>query len=493
MKQNFEQNLVQRAIAGETEAVAELFRRYWRAARATAYGITANLDLAEDAAAEAFCAAFENLRNLKDLQRFGPWLHTIVMRTATRHKKKNPTSPNVDSGSLPDSRSLSPDERSEQREFAALLHEAIGSLPGLLREAICLFYFEGYTIEGAAHFLDIPTGTFKRRLHDGRRCLRYAVEQISNGIKPIDIEREQILRQFDQLIEKGSKAGDTREIFRKILRLRPLPYERMAAFLQQHSKIAQKMATSKGCAEIEERARHIMEYICRPSPHMLDPNHAVGKAMQAVRDALPQFRKWQPDTALAAQSLTGRFVGNLTTACQPPGFAEGIPGAYLYTSKALLVQNPDGTFSSPYEYLQKDDAARKKHDTTEPKQMISDVLILTWMRSDAIALRDVETLLRELAKTLVPEIPVRFSAFEEPYYRSALQMQLADIPLPAAIGGPANPWANMPEHVSAANIKIFLESWAAAQSGTTVELTEMASLLKTAQNPNRSSEEREIF
>ena len=50
MEQNVEQNLVQRAKQGDTAAVGELFRLYWRAARAAAYGVTSDFALAEDAA-----------------------------------------------------------------------------------------------------------------------------------------------------------------------------------------------------------------------------------------------------------------------------------------------------------------------------------------------------------------------------------------------------------------------------------------------------------
>lgn len=40
MDQNTEHDWVERARQGEPAALAELYRRYWRAARATAYGVT---------------------------------------------------------------------------------------------------------------------------------------------------------------------------------------------------------------------------------------------------------------------------------------------------------------------------------------------------------------------------------------------------------------------------------------------------------------------
>ncbi|MHC4156047.1 MAG: RNA polymerase sigma factor [Planctomycetota bacterium] len=68
MNESSEQGWVERAKQGDAAAIAELYRRYWRAARATAYGVTADLDLAEDAACEAFYAAIESLTDLKRLR-----------------------------------------------------------------------------------------------------------------------------------------------------------------------------------------------------------------------------------------------------------------------------------------------------------------------------------------------------------------------------------------------------------------------------------------
>ena len=47
MGQNAEHDRIERARQGDPGAVAHLYRRYWRAARAAAYGVTADLALAE--------------------------------------------------------------------------------------------------------------------------------------------------------------------------------------------------------------------------------------------------------------------------------------------------------------------------------------------------------------------------------------------------------------------------------------------------------------
>ena len=48
MAEQTEQDWVKQAARGKSAAVAELYQRYWRAARAAAYGVTGNLSLAAD-------------------------------------------------------------------------------------------------------------------------------------------------------------------------------------------------------------------------------------------------------------------------------------------------------------------------------------------------------------------------------------------------------------------------------------------------------------
>ena len=74
MMEDTEQNWVERAKQGDAAAIAELYRHYWRAARAAAFGVTGDFALAEDAASEAFAAALDNLKQLRDTRRFAPWL-----------------------------------------------------------------------------------------------------------------------------------------------------------------------------------------------------------------------------------------------------------------------------------------------------------------------------------------------------------------------------------------------------------------------------------
>lgn len=56
-------------------------------------------------------------------------------------------------------------------DFTAL-HEALGHLTSLQRQAMLLIYFAGHTHLQASHLLGIPLGTFKSRILAGLVALR---------------------------------------------------------------------------------------------------------------------------------------------------------------------------------------------------------------------------------------------------------------------------------------------------------------------------------
>ena len=150
----------------------------------------------------------------------GPELFRLL---ASDHRDpKGPIRPEVDYWEVvPDCQDPGdrPDEQLARRELAEVLHEAVCHLPEALREVIALH--EGYAPADAAFFLDLPAGTFRRRLHDGRKRLRSSVEQILNGRKPMNEAQRPDVERLKSMITGGPVEQAMREIFA----LRPPPEE----------------------------------------------------------------------------------------------------------------------------------------------------------------------------------------------------------------------------------------------------------------------------
>lgn len=471
MKENVEYDCVERAKQGDPAAIAELFRLYWRAARAAAFGVTGDFALAEDAASEAFYAAIESLPDLRDAQRFGPWLRTIVVRTARKQKAKTSKENGAELETLPDAGALPPSADLERQELAALIHEAVGHLSETLREAVVLFYFEGYSLKEAAGFLDIPEGTLKRRLHDGRKRLRDAAELILNGAKPMNAKRQQILQQLKDASEEGLESETFFQAMRQALSLRPVPNDMLRKIMQKHW--AKKLKKLPMEPEKERKLGERLGRIYSASDRARDPNHPVGAAAIAIRAALPEFQYWQVNwsevdiTEMTRHMFDGKSDAFLSM--RPPGFNSDSPGSYISSLSALLIKDKDGSMRTSFEIMQSKDTRGSMLSQMKQGGHLSDAMSLLLKRAEPLELRSIEELLRCLSSEIIPNMPVSFRPYEEPRYRAGLRMQLGDNPVPAAIGGVHNSWPGLPDGIDIASVLIYLEPWAAAKSGENVE------------------------
>lgn len=463
MTDRTDRELVERARAGDANAIGALFTRYWRAARAAAFGVTGDVASAEDAAAEAFQEAVGGLDSLRDADRFGSWLRTIVVRKAQREWPRLPAAEDLPAD-LSD-RAERPDQALERLEMAALIQRAVRELPTSLREAMALTYFEGYDSEAAARFLDIPPGTLRRRLHDGREQVRRTVGRILAGSTRMVEKQERQLEHLRSLVEEGA----TYRAIREILAIRPPPGELVDLLMRRHSFSVNATEHAARAADGGETLPTRMRSITTPSARASDPRDPVGATAAAIRATLPEFHEWRFDTGDAAArflSFAGERLKRLEVML-PPGFAEGRPGAFLRSSRGLVRVRADGAVESVYELLQESPDARTFEMAMQQVQ-ISDVIDLTWMVAGVLELRAVEELVAWVAGVVIPAADLRFSLYDEPRYRSALQMYEGNGSARLASGGVLAEWPGRPGGVDAAHVRLFLEPWAEVRSGKAV-------------------------
>ncbi|MBI1924736.1 sigma-70 family RNA polymerase sigma factor [Candidatus Poribacteria bacterium] len=155
------------------EAFGRLVKHFQDMAYGCAYAVLSDFQLAEDAAQEAFIAAYQDLHKLKDPKAFPGWFKQIVIHQCYRmtRRKHLPTEPLETALDVP-SVEPSPLETVEAREMQTMVHDAIESLPEHERMATTLFYITGYSQKEIAEFLEVPVNTVKKRLQSARKRLK---------------------------------------------------------------------------------------------------------------------------------------------------------------------------------------------------------------------------------------------------------------------------------------------------------------------------------
>jgi RNA polymerase sigma-70 factor, ECF subfamily len=164
--------IVAKVLAGDTEAYAELVRRYERSARATALAILRDAHAAADVAQEAFVLAYTRLAHLRT-EHYGPWLLQIVRRQSVRAaRRRRPiiSLETVPQDSIPETAAAADTTLLDDHER---LLAAINRLPVNERLTIMLRYFDDYDTRAIAAATGCAESAVFKRLSRARQRLRH--------------------------------------------------------------------------------------------------------------------------------------------------------------------------------------------------------------------------------------------------------------------------------------------------------------------------------
>lgn len=163
--------LVREAQNGSEDALAELFRRYWRPTHRAAYLIVHDAAAAEDIAQESFLAAIRALDRFDRRRPFGPWLHRIVANRAIDSTRSRKLRREV---GIPDS--IEGEPAPERRQLSDEVLTALAALGPEQRAVVVLRHLLGYTPGEIAEMLEMPRGTVNSRLRRALDSLRPLIE-----------------------------------------------------------------------------------------------------------------------------------------------------------------------------------------------------------------------------------------------------------------------------------------------------------------------------
>jgi RNA polymerase sigma-70 factor (ECF subfamily) len=181
-----DEQLVALAVSTEPEAFGEIVRRWERKIFALCFGMLTREDEARDAAQETFIAAYKNLKNFRGESKVSSWLHRIAVNQCLSTKRRNrvrseeyiDTETNEDDRVFVAPAHLSPSSATELGERMGIVRQAVGSLPGELRQVIVMKEFEEMTFQEISDTLELPLSTVKSRLYTALKQLRMKLERL---------------------------------------------------------------------------------------------------------------------------------------------------------------------------------------------------------------------------------------------------------------------------------------------------------------------------
>lgn len=190
-KKESDRRLVELTLCGDGRAFEELVIRHEKAVLGTAYKITRNYHNAEDATQEAFVTAWMQLNALTSPEKFGSYVCAIAKNYAKKMVMRNSLAPTV---SLNDYVNWEFDHADQgggwgnvcDDDIHEQLHTEVDSLHGTLKETVQLHYFQGLSVKDISIRLDIPEGTVKWRLSEGRKQLRKGFGIMDKKNQPVE-------------------------------------------------------------------------------------------------------------------------------------------------------------------------------------------------------------------------------------------------------------------------------------------------------------------
>jgi RNA polymerase sigma-70 factor (ECF subfamily) len=175
--------LVRKSLAGDRDAFGRLVDRWQKRAAGLSYRLLGNRDDALEVCQEAFVRAWTHLAELKEPEKFGPWLMRAVTNRSLNYRRDRKTAASLDDALPPDGGSAEPGLPGRAPavgpvgelaavELSKAARAALDRLPEKQRAALILFSLEGLPQQQVAGMLGTSVEAVKWHVFQARKKLR---------------------------------------------------------------------------------------------------------------------------------------------------------------------------------------------------------------------------------------------------------------------------------------------------------------------------------
>ena len=208
--QNDDVALIQRVLAGDETAFAELVKKYQKPVHTLAWRKIGDFHIAEDITQETFLKVYQRLHTLKDPHQFSGWLYVITANLCATWLRKNriQTQPLEDTVSTMTQRDIYSQHIVEERTKTAaesqreVVKQLLAKLKESERTVMTLYYLGEMTIAEISRFLGVSTSTIKSRLRRARHRLQKEEPMIREALEHFQITpnlTENVMREISRL------------------------------------------------------------------------------------------------------------------------------------------------------------------------------------------------------------------------------------------------------------------------------------------------------
>ncbi len=176
--------LIVKAQSGDRNAYGELISHYHPGVIKVIYRMCGDMELAQDAAQDAFIQAWLHLPTFRPGTSLRNWLYRIAINAALDVLRRDTKTANADleTLSIADAQA-GPEAALLQKERTVAVQQAILALTEASRSVLVLREYGGLTYHEIAATLNIPLGTVMSRLS-------YARHQLKQSLQPYFIQME---------------------------------------------------------------------------------------------------------------------------------------------------------------------------------------------------------------------------------------------------------------------------------------------------------------
>lgn len=169
--------LVAAVRSGDSRAFADLYTEHVDSVRRVAYHLVGDSDATADAVQDTFARALQHLDDLREPDRFRPWLLSIARHAATDQlrARKRLTALDKSHDELLAATGPGPESLAEVRELADQVQGCVAGLSKRDAAAVTMVTQLGFTPSQVADALGVTQGAAKVIVHRARRRLRNAL------------------------------------------------------------------------------------------------------------------------------------------------------------------------------------------------------------------------------------------------------------------------------------------------------------------------------